>query len=169
MPTTPARNPENTFDAVWVSNDNLNVCLLIKSGAWINRLAFDEDASERVHRGQVLVFKDTVEAADYRAIEISPKPVRVVLRQRNAGHRRATHQTVIRDLYPLDTRGSCQVLAQAEFYDGPDHKWFGDGGRFPFGTLASEGNGALGIGFPKVDSWTKPIVLVVAGPKLVAS
>jgi hypothetical protein len=106
-----AGDAEDTFDAALVSHYDLNVSLLIKTGARINRLSLDKNALHGVHGWQALGVKDAVQAANHCAIKVPPEPVCTVCGQRDGAGSSASCQAVVCDSHPFDAGGSCQIEA----------------------------------------------------------
>jgi len=68
-------HPEDAFDAILISDHNLDVGLLIEARTRINGLAFGKNAPNAIDGWQTLGHKDAVQMADHGAIEVTPKPV----------------------------------------------------------------------------------------------
>jgi hypothetical protein len=167
--TTPAAlcerfpgHPEDTLDAALVSHDDLDVGLLVKTCAWIDRFALGKHALHRVYRRLALDLEDTVQTANHRAIQVPPKPVCAVCGQAEGASGDDLCQAVVCPLHPFDSGGSGEVEAQPKLDDRADYKRFSDLGRLPLSGFSREIQTPLWIRLPEIDPWAQPIIVVVA-------
>ena len=145
-----------------VSHDDLNVSLLIETGAWVDRPALGKYTPHGVHSRQALCLKNAVQAANYCAIKVASASVCTVCGQLYASGGGAPYQAVVCDPHPLDSCGSSQIEAQPKLQDGADYERILDAGRFPSSCLSREIQTSLRVGLPEINPWTQPIIVVVA-------
>ena len=76
------RDAEHTFDAQRIADTDLDMRLTVKSGAGVDGLALDEHPTDGVNRFLTGFLPDFMKQPYHGAIEVSPKQIRAVLRER---------------------------------------------------------------------------------------
>ncbi len=69
------RHAEDALDAIRISDDDLNVRFGVKTRAWVERFALNEDATKGIDRRHALILNNLMQPSDYGAIQIPSKPV----------------------------------------------------------------------------------------------
>lgn len=162
------RHAEYALDAVRISNHDLDVRFGVKSGAGIERLAFNKDAAEGVDQ-HARIFSDLMQPSDHGAIQVSSPSIRAVHRQTVAVERNTFLQTFMSKSDPFNSRSGSQVATETEFDNCSYNKRLVLSCGFSCGGFASEFDASSRIGFPEVDARTEPIVFVIAWLKRFAS
>jgi len=162
--------PEETFDASFIANADLDVALGVESGTSVERFAFDEHRPHRIVRSPMVGFVVLMQELNHRTVEMAQDEI---LRRADGSvgrHRQAdTSQLGSQGLMTLFHQGQWrlfqQVEAVAEIGDRAKGKGATDGGATfarSFGLSLCLLQGAGVVTFPEVEPVPKPVVIVFA-------
>lgn len=157
-------HPKHSLYRVRVAHADLDMCLVMKSRPRVNRIAFDEYASQRVYCGQIACAADLVEIGDDGAIELATQRIAAVRGQRLPRCLCDLGQVCMRISDLANAGRSRDIQAEAQIDDGSN-----DGRGLDLRPAAEslqlprEVDAPLWIGFPEIGSRPQPVVIVTAG------
>ena len=153
---------EKPEDTLGVGYADLDVIQRTNAGGWVNGCPLNEEGSDCIEGRLLLFLSNFVERFEDGVVEVPPlQQGAFVFRHRNRGVFADLPVNIVGRSHELDVGSFDEVEAVPHVDDCPDDGRLAEPTRFfaVFGPTQRSGRTFL----PKVDTWTKPVMLFQAG------
>lgn len=123
-------------------------------------MTFNEDTLNRLDGWLPIITQDSVEAANYSAVEVPSHAIRAVIWQQFVCSGSNLNEALMCKLDQFQATFGSKIQAQTQFDHGTNYKRIGDSGSLARGRFSGELEATKRVGLPEVDAGAKPVVFV---------